>query len=50
MGTDIWINTLDIESYKNSLKMFEVEFLPIQIKLMPIIFTFISGLLSFFFF
>ena len=50
MGTDIWINTLDIESYKNSLKMFEVEFLPIEIKLMPIIFTFIAGLLSFIFF
>ena len=50
MGTDIWINTLDIESYKNSLKILEVEFLPIEIKLMPIKYTFIAGLLSFIFF
>lgn len=50
MGTDIWINTLDTEIYSNSLKIFEVEFLPIRIKLIPIVFTFISGLLSFLFF
>jgi len=30
--------------------MFEVEFLPIEIKLMPIKYTIIAGLLSFFFF
>ncbi len=50
MGTDVWINTLDTESYKNSLKVFEVEFLPIKIKLIPIIFTFISAISSFLFF
>ena len=50
MGTDIWINTLDTEFYSNSLKIFEVEFLPIRIKLIPIVFTFISGFLSFIFF
>ncbi len=50
MGTDIWINTLDTESYKNNLKIFEVEFLPIKIKLIPIIFTFISAISSFLFF
>ena len=50
MGTDIWINTLDVESYKNSLKILEVEFLPIRIKLLPVIFTFISALFSFIFF
>jgi NADH-quinone oxidoreductase subunit L len=50
MGTDIWMNTLDIESRKNSLKMFEVEFLPIEIKLIPIIFTLISFIGSLLFF
>jgi NADH-ubiquinone oxidoreductase chain 5 len=50
MGTDIWTNTLDTESYKNNLKIFEVEFLPMHIKLIPIIFTFISAILSFLFF
>ena len=50
MGTDVWINTLDTESYKNNLKVFEVEFLPIKIKLIPIIFTFISAISSFLFF
>ena len=50
MGTDIWTNTLDTESYKNSLKIFEVEFLPIHIKLVPIIFTFVSAIFSFLFF
>ena len=50
MGTDIWTNTLDTESYKNSLKIFEVEFLPIHIKLVPIIFTFASAIFSFLFF
>ena len=50
MGTDIWINTLDTESYKTNLKVFEVEFLPIKIKLIPIIFTFISAISSFLFF
>ena len=50
MGTDVWINTLDVESYKNSLKILEVEFLPIEIKLMPIKYTFVAGFLSFIFF
>ena len=50
MGTDIWTNTLDTESYKNNLKIFEVEFLPMHIKLIPIIFTLISAILSFLFF
>ena len=50
MGTDVWTNTLDTESYKNNLKIFEVEFLPIKIKLIPIIFTFISAISSYIFF
>ena len=50
MGTDIWTNTLDTESYKDILKGFEVEFIPIRIKLIPVIFTIISGLFSFLFF
>jgi len=50
MGTDVWTNTLDTESYKTNLKIFEVEFLPIRIKLIPVIFTLISALLSFIFF
>lgn len=41
---------MDTESYKNNLKIFEVEFLPIKIKLIPIIFTFISAILSYIFF
>ena len=50
MGTDVWTNTLDTESYKDSLRIFEVEFLPIEIKLIPIIFTLISAISSFLFF
>lgn len=50
MGTDVWANTLDTESYKDSLRIFEVEFLPIEIKLIPIIFTLISAISSFLFF
>lgn len=41
---------MDTESYKNSLKIFEVEFLPIHIKLIPILFTFIAAISSFLFF
>lgn len=50
MGTDVWMNTLDTESYKDSLKIFELEFLPIEIKLIPIIFTLVSSICSFLFF
>jgi NADH-ubiquinone oxidoreductase chain 5 len=50
MGTDVWANSLDTESYKDNLRVFEVEFIPMRIKLIPIIFTLISGLLSFLFF
>jgi hypothetical protein len=50
MGTDIWINTLDTESYKDAQKLIEVEFLPIEIKLIPIIFTMVGILLSIIFF
>lgn len=50
MGTDIWMNTLDTESYKDNLKVLEVEFIPIYIKLIPIIFTLIAALFSFLFF
>lgn len=50
MGTDAWINTLDTESYKDSLRIFELEFLPIEIKIIPIIFTLISAISSFLFF
>jgi hypothetical protein len=44
------MNTLDTESYKDSLKIFELEFLPIEIKLIPIIFTLVSSICSFLFF
>jgi NADH-ubiquinone oxidoreductase chain 5 len=50
MGTDVWTNTLDTESYKDNLKVFDVEFLPMRIKIIPIICTLISALLSFLFF
>lgn len=50
MGTDIWINTLDTESYKDHLKILEVEFLPLNIKLIPLICTLISAILSYIFF
>lgn len=50
MGTDVWINTLDTESYKDSLRIFEVEFLPIEIKIIPIIFTLLAAISSFLFF
>ena len=50
MGTDVWANTLDTESYKDSLRIFEVEFLPKEIKIIPIIFTLISAISSFLFF
>jgi len=50
MGTDVWTNTLDTESYKDNLRIFDVEFLPMRIKIIPIICTLISALLSFLFF
>lgn len=50
MGSDIWINTLDTESYIDSQKLLEVEFLPIEIKLIPIIFTILAVILSLIFF
>ena len=50
MGTDVWSNTLDTESYKDNLRILEVEFLPVRIKLIPVIFTMISVILSLLFF
>lgn len=50
MGTDIWINTLDTESYKDAQKLLEVEFLPFEIKLIPLVFTLFAVFFSFFFF
>lgn len=50
MGTDVWTNTLDTESYKDNLRIFDVEFLPMRIKIIPIICTLIAALLSFLFF
>jgi len=50
MGTDVWINTLDTESYKDAQKLLEVEFLPIEIKLIPLISTILGILLSLIFF
>ena len=50
MGTDVWVNTLDTESFEDIQKLLEVEFLPIEIKLIPIFFTLLAIILSFLFF
>lgn len=50
MGSDIWINTLDTENFLDSQKLLEVEFLPIEIKLIPILFTILAIILSLLFF
>ncbi len=50
MGTDVWINNLDTESFIDSQKLLEVEFLPIEIKLIPIFFTLLGIILSSLFF
>lgn len=50
MGTDIWINNLDTESYKDTQRLLEVEFLPIEIKLIPIMFTLLAVVASLIFY
>lgn len=50
MGTDVWINNLDTESYKDMQKLLEIEFLPLEIKLIPLIFTIFAIFFSFLFY
>ena len=47
IGTDIWLNTLETENYKDTLKILKLEFLPIGIKLIPIILTILSSILGY---
>jgi len=50
MGTDVWVNTLDTESYKDAQRLLEVEFLPIEVKLIPLIFTLLAFVMSILFY